>query len=277
MDFFVQTQTFLPKKLITSLAGVLACLKYRPIKNFLIGSFIRAYEVDMAEADALSIDQYADFNDFFTRRLRSGSRPLPENMKAMVSPADGVISELGQISQMQIIQAKGKMYSVSNLLGDNDLAGYMDGGCFTTVYLSPKDYHRVHMPLNGKPLSIRYIPGKLFSVNNRTAQNVDSLFAINERLVITFEDEETKKNFVLVMVGALIVGGMETVLTGPIKRSKVRKILNFQKTTLLRGEELGRFYLGSTVILMCPRGMVELDEVMVPSMSVKMGQQIGLL
>jgi len=277
LDFFVQTQTFLPKKLITSLAGVLACLKYRPIKNFLIGSFIRAYEVDMAEADALSIDQYADFNDFFTRQLRSGSRPLPENMKAMVSPADGVISELGQISQMQIIQAKGKMYSVSNLLGDNDLAGYMDGGCFTTVYLSPKDYHRVHMPLNGKPLSIRYIPGKLFSVNNRTAQNVDSLFAINERLVITFEDEETKKNFVLVMVGALIVGGMETVLTGPIKRSKVRKILNFQKTTLLRGEELGRFYLGSTVILMCPRGMVELDEVMVPSMSVKMGQQIGLL
>ncbi len=277
MDFFVQTQTVLPKKLITSLAGVLARLRYRPIKNFLIGSFIRAYEVDMTEADALSIDQYADFNDFFTRRLRSGARPLPENAKAMVSPADGVISELGQISQMQIIQAKGKMYSVSKLLGDNDLAVYMDGGCFTTVYLSPKDYHRVHMPLNGKPLSIRYIPGKLFSVNNRTAQNVDSLFAINERLVITFEDEETKKNFVLVMVGALIVGGMETVLTGFIKRSKVPSILDFQKTTLLRGEELGRFYLGSTVILLCPKGMVELDELMAPGMSVKMGQKIGLI
>jgi len=231
----------------------------------------------MTEADALSIDQYADFNDFFTRRLRSGARPLPENAKAMVSPADGVISELGQISQMQIIQAKGKMYSVSKLLGDNDLAVYMDGGCFTTVYLSPKDYHRVHMPLNGKPLSIRYIPGKLFSVNNRTAQNVDSLFAINERLVITFEDEETKKNFVLVMVGALIVGGMETVLTGFIKRSKVPSILHFQKTTLLRGEELGRFYLGSTVILLCPKGMVELDELMAPGMSVKMGQKIGLI
>ena len=277
MDFFVQTQTVLPKKLITSLAGILARLRYRPIKNFLIGSFIRAYEVDMTEADALSIDQYADFNDFFTRRLRSGARPLPENAKAMVSPADGVISELGQISQMQIIQAKGKMYSVSKLLGDNDLAVYMDGGCFTTVYLSPKDYHRVHMPLNGKPLSIRYIPGKLFSVNNRTAQNVDSLFAINERLVITFEDEETKKNFVLVMVGALIVGGMETVLTGFIKRSKVPSILDFQKTTLLRGEELGRFYLGSTVILLCPKGMVELDELMAPGMSVKMGQKIGLI
>jgi len=231
----------------------------------------------MTEADALSIDQYADFNDFFTRRLRSGARPLPENAKAMVSPADGVISELGQVSQMQIIQAKGKMYSVSKLLGDNDLAVYMDGGCFTTVYLSPKDYHRVHMPLNGKPLSIRYIPGKLFSVNNRTAQNVDSLFAINERLVITFEDEETKKNFVLVMVGALIVGGMETVLTGFIKRSKVPSILDFQKTTLLRGEELGRFYLGSTVILLCPKGMVELDELMAPGMSVKMGQKIGLI
>jgi len=277
LDFFVQTQTVLPKKLITSLAGVLARLRYRPIKNFLIGSFIRAYEVDMTEADAMSIDQYADFNDFFTRRLRSGARPLPENAKAMVSPADGVISELGQVSQMQIIQAKGKMYSVSKLLGDNDLAVYMDGGCFTTVYLSPKDYHRVHMPLNGKPLSIRYIPGKLFSVNNRTAQNVDSLFAINERLVITFEDEETKKNFVLVMVGALIVGGMETVLTGFIKRSKVPSILDFQKTTLLRGEELGRFYLGSTVILLCPKGMVELDELMAPGMSVKMGQKIGLI
>ncbi len=121
------------------------------------------------------------------------------------------------------------MYSVSKLLGDNDLAVYMDGGCFTTVYLSPKDYHRVHMPLNGKPLSIRYIPGKLFSVNNRTAQNVDSLFAINERLVITFEDEETKKNFVLVMVGALIVGEWRRYSLDSLKDQKYPAYWIFRK------------------------------------------------
>ena len=231
----------------------------------------------MNEADALSIDQYADFNDFFTRQLRSGARPLPENVKAMVSPADGVVSEFGQIAQKQIIQAKGKMYSVAKLLGDDDLAVDMDEGCFATVYLSPKDYHRVHMPMSGKPVSIHYIPGKLFSVNNRTAQNLDSLFAINERLVITFEDEDLGQKFVLVMVGALIVGGIETVLTGPIARAKVPNKLDFQQTTLMRGEELGRFYLGSTVILLCPKGLVGLDETMASGMSVKMGQKIGLI
>lgn len=276
MDFFVLTQTFIPKKLITCLAGIFAGLKYRPIKNLLIEKFIRAYQVDMTEAEALSIDQYADFNDFFTRQLRSGARPLPENTNAMVSPADGVVSEFGQITQMQIIQAKGKMYSVAKLLGDDDLASSIDGGCFATLYLSPKDYHRVHMPMNGKPVSIRHIPGKLFSVNNRTAQNLDSLFAINERLVVTFEHEATGKKFVLVMVGALIVGGMETVLTGPVARAKLPGNLDFQQKALMRGEELGRFYLGSTVILLCPKGLGELDETMAAGMPVKMGQKIGL-
>lgn len=277
LDFFVETQKYLPKKLVTGLAGLLASVKYRPLKNLLIEMFIRAYKVDMSEARALSIDQYSDFNDFFTRELRSGARPLPDNPKAVISPADGFIPEFGEIRQEKLIQAKGKEYSLAKLVGDDELSSELDGGCFATVYLSPRDYHRVHMPLSGKPLDMRYIPGKLFSVNSRTAFNLDNLFAINERLVITFESTETGQKFVLVMVGALIVGGMETVLTGPIARSKVSGKLGFKDTSLEKGEELGRFYLGSTAILLCPKGLVDLDDSLVSEMPVKMGQQVGLM
>ena len=256
---------------------MLASVKYRPLKNMLIEMFIRAYKVDMSEARALSIDQYMDFNDFFTRELRPGVRPLPDNPKGVISPADGSIPEFGEIRQEKLLQAKGKEYSLAKLIGDDELASALDGGCFATVYLSPRDYHRVHMPLTGKPLDMRYIPGKLFSVNSRTAFNLDNLFAINERLVITFETTETGQKFVLVMVGALIVGGMETVLTGPIVRSKVSGRLDFKEASLKKGEELGRFYLGSTAILLCPKGLVELDDSLFSGMPVKMGQQIGLI
>lgn len=277
MDLFVEAQKYLPKKMITCLAGLLASVKYRPLKNLVIDMYIRAYKVDMSEARALSIDQYSDFNAFFARELRPDARPLPDNPRAVISPADGAIPEFGEIKQEKLIQAKGKEYSLAKLLGDDELASELDGGCFATVYLSPKDYHRVHMPLSGKPMGMRYIPGKLFSVNSRTALNLDNLFAINERLVMTFENKETGQKFVLVMVGALIVGGMETVISGPIDRSKVSGNVSFQEATLEKGQELGRFYLGSTAILLCPKGLVKLDDSLVSNIPVKMGQKIGLM
>jgi len=277
LDLFVEAQKYLPKKMITCLAGLLASVKYRPLKNLVIDMYIRAYKVDMSEARALSIDQYSDFNAFFARELRPDARPLPDNPRAVISPADGAIPEFGEIKQEKLIQAKGKEYSLAKLLGDDELASELDGGCFATVYLSPKDYHRVHMPLSGKPMGMRYIPGKLFSVNSRTALNLDNLFAINERLVMTFENKETGQKFVLVMVGALIVGGMETVISGPIDRSKVSGNVSFQEATLEKGQELGRFYLGSTAILLCPKGLVKLDDSLVSNIPVKMGQKIGLM
>lgn len=276
MDFFVEMQRYLPKKLMTLLAGMLASVKYRHVKNLLIQMFIKAYQVDMSEARALSIDQYRDFNDFFTRALRPDVRPIPEDPQAMISPADGVLSEFGQVEQKQLIQAKGKYFSLAKLVDDDSLADELDGGCFATVYLSPRDYHRVHMPLDGEPVDMRYVPGKLFSVNNRTTGKLDNLFAINERLVITFKDK-TGKKFVVVLVGALIVGGMETVLSGPIIRSSSAGKIEFQESPLDKGDELGRFFLGSTVILLCPRGHAELDENLEKGMLVKMGQKIGLM
>lgn len=276
MDFFIEFQKFLPKNAMTFAAGILASVKYRPVKNFLIQTFIRTYKVDMSEASALSIEQYVNFNDFFTRELRPGVRPLPDDSQALISPADGVISEFGSIEQKKIIQAKGKKYSLAELVDNEALADELDEGCFATVYLSPKDYHRVHMPMDAVPLSLHYVPGKLFSVNNRTAANLDNLFAINERLVITFENTAGHR-FVLVLVGALIVGGMETVLSGPVARSRKPGAIKFCAKPLKKGEELGRFYLGSTAILLCPRGMTKLDDGLAKDMSVKMGQKIGLI
>lgn len=280
MNWFVQIQKCLPQKLITVLAGCLAENRWPPLKNFLIRQFIQSYQVNMSEAEALSICQYQNFNDFFTRSLRAGARPIAAGETDIICPADGAISEFGQIQSGIILQAKGKDYSVASLLADEQAENNFDRGSFATIYLSPKDYHRVHMPLSGKPSKITYIPGKLFSVNQQTANNLDKLFARNERLVIEFTNENSDGTesapFVVVLVGAMIVGGMSTVLTGKIQRSKQIKVLDFEQKTLKKGDELGRFYLGSTAIMLFPEKLaVQFEETTKVGNSVKMGEKIG--
>ena len=274
MDLFVGLQKVVPQKLITLLAGLLADVSWPTLKNLLIAQFIKAYGVDMAEAKALSITQYETFNDFFTRELKQGARPVDSGVASVVSPADGAISELGHIQHGQIIQAKGIHYSVNRLLADEVLAQQFEGGTFATVYLSPKDYHRVHMPVAGEPQCLRYIPGKLFSVNQRTAEHVESLFARNERLVAEFKTGE--QSFAVVLVGAMIVGGMETVLTGPLVRGNAVEELSFENRGLGKGEEFGRFYLGSTVIILFPGEMnVQFNAALSAGRTVRMGEQLA--
>lgn len=276
MDLFVTFQKILPKRLITLFVALFASVKNRWVKNFLIRKFIAAYKVDMTEAKALSIDQYQDFNAFFTRELKPGLRPVMEGAEVVVSPADGAISEVGEITQGRILQAKGIDYSVARLLGDQDLADSLEGGSFATVYLSPKDYHRVHMPFAARLVGLKYIPGKLFSVNQRTADNLDSVFALNERLVARFANKDSK--FALVMVGAMIVGGMETVLTGPIRRGTGVRDLPCRQREFIKGEEFGRFYLGSTAIMLLPQAMkVEYASDICNGTLIKMGQELGRL
>lgn len=274
MDLFVCLQKIVPQKLITLLAGLLANISWPPIKNFLISQFVAAYNVDMSEAKALSISQYETFNDFFTRELKSGARSVEQAVSAIVSPADGAISELGTISNGEMLQAKGINYSLARLLGDESMASELEGGAFVTIYLSPKDYHRVHMPFSGEPENLKYIPGKLFSVNQRTAENLDSLFARNERLVAAFKQEQ--QSFVVVLVGAMIVGAMETVLTGPVFRSNGVRDLPFKDKALNKGDELGRFYLGSTAIILFPKEMgVVFREGLSSGDEVRMGECLG--
>lgn len=253
MDLFVALQKVVPQTFITVLAGCLAECRWSPLKNLLIRIFSKAYGVDMSEAKALSITQYESFNDFFTRELKTGVRAIDLASCSVVSPADGAISEVGEIQHGKLLQAKGVHYSAANLLASSELADELEGGTFATIYLSPKDYHRIHMPFAGDCQKMTYVPGKLFSVNQRTAAHLDSLFARNERLVATFTQGDQR--FAMVMVGAMIVGGMETVLTGKLKRGKDIVDLPFEQKPLRKGEEFGRFYLGSTAIILFPKTM----------------------
>ena len=253
MDWFVKVQKTLPQKLITLSAGALASHRWPPLRNLLIRQFINAYQVDMTEAAIEDIHQFSHFNDFFTRELKPGSRPICKESNRIVSPADGMVSEFGDIKAGQLLQAKGKHYSLESLLASKELGDCFTDGSFATIYLSPRDYHRVHMPILGTAIKATYIPGKLFSVNQRTAENLDGLFAVNERLVIRFENENTP--FIVILVGAMIVGGMSTVLTGKIKRSKEIKEFELKGEQLSKGQELGRFYLGSTAIVIFPENL----------------------
>lgn len=274
MDWFVQAQRLLPQKLITLSAGCLANNRWPPLKNFLINQFIKLYDVDMSEAEALSSSQYSNFNDFFTRSLRPNARTIFDEENTIICPADGAISEFGSIESGQLLQAKGMNYSVGSLLADKNQETVFNNGSFATVYLSPKDYHRVHMPLSGNPTKVTYIPGKLFSVNQRTAENLEGLFALNERLVIEFENEGNP--FAVVLVGAMIVGGISTVLTGKIKRTDRVEQLHFDKLNLNKGDELGRFHLGSTAIMLFPKNTnLEFDNSLKVGSTVKMGQKIA--
>jgi phosphatidylserine decarboxylase len=244
-------QLIAPKYGLTLYAGFCANLKIRVIKNRLIRNFIKKYKVNMQESMIENIEDFACYNDFFTRYLKPECRPIAST--DIVSPVDGYVSEFGAITSGKLIQAKGRLYSAEELLGYDEIYKKFNSGYFATLYLSPKDYHRIHMPLEGKLKSMTYIPGKLFSVQPATARVIPSLFAKNERLVVMFE---TKAGLMaMILVGAVIVGAIGTAWHGDLKRSnKMRKFdysnTNEFDTIFKKAQEMGYFKLGSTVILL---------------------------
>lgn len=273
---FVQLQHILPKLLITRLFGFAARHRAGPLTQWMIRRFIARYSVNMAEAAASEARAYASFNEFFTRALQPGARPLAAAQ--LVCPVDGAISQFGRIEHDQIFQAKGKSYSSRALLaGDDELARAFDHGLFATLYLSPRDYHRIHMPCAGRLVEMRYVPGELYSVNPATARGVDELFARNERVVCHFESEQGP--FALVLVGATIVGSMETVWHGVVNPPRSHSVRCWdyrdQNITLQRGEEMGRFLLGSTVVLLFPAGPLQFNPDWAPGRAVRMGEAMA--
>ncbi len=277
---FIFFQHLVPQHLLSRLTGWLAEVRY-PIwlKNWVIGRFIDHFEVDMSEAAEPDHEAYPNFNEFFTRPLADGARPIAGT--DIVCPADGAISQLGEIEQERIFQAKGQWFSTRELLGgDEERAALFQEGEFATIYLSPRDYHRVHMPIAGKLTATTYIPGKLFSVNGVTAENVERLFARNERLVCYFDTPAGP--MALVLVGAMVVAGIETVWSGQVAPPlKEPCTLDYQQLPaaidLAKGEEMGRFKLGSTVILLFPKGSIDWDDRYVAGTSTRLGEPLATL
>ncbi|WP_460535520.1 archaetidylserine decarboxylase [Chitinimonas naiadis] len=273
---FVLLQYVLPKLVLTRLAGALANRPQSPLILSVIRAFIRRYNVNMAEAANPEPASYQSFNDFFTRALKDGARPLAP--ADLVCPVDGAISQFGPIERDQIFQAKGHHYSIQALVGgDAALARQFDDGHFATIYLSPRDYHRIHMPCEGRLLQMIYVPGELFSVNPATARGVPGLFARNERVVCVFES--ARGPFVLTLVGATIVGSMATQWHGVVNppRRHAVEVWDYrdQQIVLKQGEEMGRFLLGSTVVLLFPKSDLAFSNTWAPAGGVRLGEKMA--
>ena len=279
MKLSILLQYLLPKQAITTLAGKLANKQCGALTTNVIVWFVKRYGVNMAEAANPDISSYASFNQFFTRPLKADARPLAK--ADFICPVDGAISQFGGIEQDQIIQAKGHRYSTLALVaGQQALAAKFDNGHFACLYLSPKDYHRIHMPCDGKLKSMAYVPGDLFSVNPTTAANVANLFARNERVVCEFESDQ-HGTFVMVLVGATIVGSMATVwhdakdrIINPPRTSNIRT-WNYENIVLKQGDEMGRFLLGSTVVMLFEKGALQFNANWQPALAIKLGQMMS--
>lgn len=272
----VLPQYLIPKQALTMLAGRLAGLEGGALTTSVIRWFIQRYRVNMQEAANPDPAAYATFNAFFTRPLREGARPLSD--APWICPVDGAISQLGPIEGEQIFQAKGHRYSSQALLGgDAAMARQFDNGHFATIYLSPRDYHRIHMPCAGRLLRMVYVPGDLFSVNPTTARGVPGLFARNERVVCLFEGEHGP--FALVLVGATIVGSMATTWHGVVNPPRSSEIRSWnyedQHIALQKGEEMGRFLLGSTVVLLMPAGPLAFNADWQAASPVRLGEPMA--
>ncbi len=278
MTFNVLLQYLLPHRALSRLVYRATRWTYAPWKNWLIGSIVRNYAVDMSEAAQPDVRVYPHFNAFFTRALRPGARLADADPAAVLSPADGRISQTGRIVAGRIFQAKGHDYTAAELLGGDEAAAapYRDG-CFINVYLSPRDYHRVHMPLQGTLRETVHVPGRIFSVAPFAVAAIPRLFARNERLVCHFDGEHGP--FAVVLVGALLVSSVSTVWDGlvipPYASSIRRKSFAGQHITLERCAEMGRFNMGSTVIVLLPAGRAALDDELRPQQAVRVGQRLG--
>lgn len=274
---FVLMQHGLPQHALSALMYRLARVRWRPLKDLMITTLVRLYRIDTSEAEEPDPRAYPHFNAFFTRALRAGARPLDPDPHAVLSPVDGAISQIGRIDGGTLIQAKGRDYRVADLLGgDPERARAFDGGCFATLYLAPRDYHRIHMPLAGDLTWMDHVPGRLFSVNTTTADLVPRLFARNERVVCGFDTMAGRMGMVL--VGAIFVGGIETVWAGeitPERAGRGARATGAEPTRLARGAEMGRFNLGSTVILLFEPGRVVWDGALTPGRPVRLGERLG--
>ncbi len=277
-SLFIFFQHIVPQHYLSRLTGWLAEVRHPLwLKNFVIKQFVRHFEVNMAEAEQPDPTAYANFNDFFTRELQVGARPIAD--ADLVCPADGAISQLGAIEEGRIFQAKGQHFSTRELLGgDDERAAQFTDGQFATIYLSPRDYHRVHMPLAGTLTATSYIPGDLFSVNAVTAENVERLFARNERLVCYFDTDMGP--MAMILVGAMVVAGIETVWSGQVApATDAPTVVDYQNlpepVSLAKGDEMGRFKLGSTVVLLFPKDRMSWDERYVAGTSTRLGEPLG--
>ena len=275
---FVLLQYIVPQHLISYLAGKLA--DGRLFKNQLIRIFVKRYNVDLSESKIEDIHQFKNFNAFFTRELKPGARPAANVSGAILCPADGAISQLGAISN-NLLQAKSRFFSLEALLGgESNLTAQFQEGCFATVYLSPRDYHRVHMPLGGRLHKMIYIPGRLFSVNQATANRIPNLFARNERVVCLFHTDAGA--MAVILVGAMIVSGIETIWSGQVGTTAGTGAIRSTDYSehsppieIARGSEMGRFKLGSTVIVLFAHGAITLEPDLKAQTPVRMGQLLG--
>ncbi len=272
----VLPQYLMPKQLLTALAGKFASARLGGFTTAVIRRFVARYGVNMQEAANPDIASYASFNEFFTRPLRDGARPLAQ--ADLVCPVDGAISQFGAIERDSIFQAKGHSYTTTALVGgDAGLAAQFADGSFATLYLSPRDYHRIHMPCSGRLRRMIHVPGALFSVNPTTARGVPGLFARNERVVCVFDGESGP--FVLTLVGATIVGSIATVWHGVVNPPRPGTLREWRyddrDITLQKGEEMGRFLLGSTVVMLFPKGALDFTPEWHPTKPLRMGEAMG--
>jgi phosphatidylserine decarboxylase len=279
---FVALQRLLPQHGISRIVLALTRSRSPGFKNALIKLFVRGFKPDMSDAVLTDPTAYPSFNEFFTRALREGTRPIDADPAAIISPVDGTVSEAGSLDDDRLLQAKGHHYTLRALLAGN--AGWertFAGGSFATIYLAPYNYHRIHMPLPGELRESFYVPGKLFSVNRTTAQLVPGLFSINERVFCGFDANGTP--WAIILVGALNVGSMATVWHGDVTPRKHREVTPLPVTDLLspitlpKGAEMGRFNMGSTIILLLPPGAATWKDSLVAGRTLRLGERIGTL
>lgn len=271
-------QYILPQHFLSTLMSKLTHSTCKIWKNLFIRLVVKLYGVNMTEAKEPDLDHYASFNEFFTRELKDGARRFPTDAKAIACPADGAVSQAGIIENGQIFQAKGKSFSAIDLLGgDEERAKPFNEGVFTTIYLSPKDYHRLHMPLTGTLTEMVHIPGRLFSVNTATTNSVPGLFARNERVACIFDTEAGP--MALILVGAIFVSSVETVWHGvvtPPTGSSVRNWLYQENAPVLKkGQEMGRFNMGSTIIVLFGKDRAQWEQTFGAGKVVQLGETIG--
>lgn len=278
-DLFIFLQHLVPHHALSRIIGSIAQCRWKFVKNTFISWFVKRYDVNMNEAVCSDALKFEHFNAFFTRELKADARTIAGDENTIACPADGAISQLGAITNDRVLQAKGRYFSLRSLLGGSasDAEPFQEG-TFATVYLSPKDYHRVHMPLAGTLTRMIHVPGKLFSVNQLTSENVDSLFARNERVVCFFDTDFGP--MAVVLVGAMIVASIDTVWAGQIAPSrKGIKRVDYQdhvpSVQIPRGAEMGRFKLGSTAIIVFGPGMAKLQDGLFAGQLVQMGQALG--
>ena len=275
---FVALHSLLPTHFLSWLMFHIAQIRNPGFKNAFISIFVRLYKIDLSEAEFEIVKSYPDFSSFFARALKPGARPLDPDPKTLISPVDGYVSEVGPIRNGTMIQAKGFDYTVTELLGGSKAAGFFQKGSYATIYLAPHNYHRIHMPANGRLREWSYVPGRLFSVSTQAVRKIPKVFARNERVCAVFETDYGP--LALVMVGALFVGSIETAWGGrvtPPHGQRAGAYSPMSPVVLMRGREMGRFNMGSTVILLAPPGMVAWKPDLKNGVPLRMGTALGTL